>query len=674
VGTFRDSHKAFKRDFKIESKYQPCGDQPRAIEALNRSLVAGHHYQTLLGVTGSGKTFTIGNVIAAQNKPTLVLAPNKTLAAQLYNEYRELFPNNNVRYFVSYYDYYQPEAYVPNTDTYIEKDAAVNEEIDKLRHSATRALLEYTDTIVVASVSCIYGLGDPEDYFNMMLFIEVGDRIPREEVLKRLIYMQYSRSETEFSRGNFRVRGECIDILTSDQDVPAIRLVYFGDEIEEIREVNAITGVTMRKLERCAIYPVSHFVTDRAHVDAAIKSIKQELDEWLPVLKKQGKIMEADRLEQRTLYDLELLSEIGFCSGVENYSRHLTQRKAGEPPTTLIDYFPEDFLLVIDESHVTVPQVGGMYHGDQARKQTLVDYGFRLPSALDNRPLNLDEFWQRTNQVVFVSATPGEFELRVSQGMVIEQVNRPTGLLDPEITIKPALNQVDDLLDEIKYTIAQGERVLVTTLTKKMAMDLADYLREVGIKCRYLHSDVHTIERVEILRGLRKGDFDVLIGINLLREGLDLVEVSLVAILDADKEGFLRSTRSLIQTMGRAARNVHGRVIMYADSVTQSMKEAIGESNRRREIQANFNKEHDIVPRSASKSVAAPLLGESEEINLEKLSVSGKEYSIPKDSKKQQELIEFLRKKMFAAAAKKAYEQAAEYRDVIKKLEEIQLS
>ena len=666
--SFRDRHTPCKKMFSMVSPFEPRGDQPNAIKQLNKYLDEGHHYRTLLGVTGSGKTFTIGNVIASQNKPALIIAPNKTLAAQLYNEFKELFPNNNVRYFVSYYDYYQPEAYVPSTDTYIEKDAATNEEIDKLRHSATRAILEYSDTIVVASVSCIYGLGDPEEYFNMMLFLEVGDTISRDDVLKQLIYMQYTRSDEEFLRGNFRVRGENIDILPSDQDEHAIRLLFFGDEIEEIREIDAVTGITIRKIERCAIYPVSHFVTDRERVDSAIKSIKKELEEWLPELRNRGKAFEAERLEQRTLYDLELLSEIGFCSGIENYSRHLTNREAGEPPKTLLDYFPKDFLLVIDESHVTVSQLGGMYRGDQARKKTLIDYGFRLPSALDNRPLNLEEFWQRTNQVVFVSATPGDFELQISEGRVVEQVNRPTGLLDPVVVVKPATNQVDDLLDEIRATIANDERVLVTTLTKKMAEDLSRYLREVGIQCRYLHSDVQTLERVEILRGLRKGDFDVLIGINLLREGLDLVEVSLVAILDADKEGFLRSTRSLIQTMGRAARNVHGRVIMYADTITQSMREAINEAERRRQIQAQFNAEHGIVPQSAKKAVSAPIVGSDEEIDLHELTISGQIYEIPKNQKEQQVLIEKMRKEMFAHAAKKEFEQAAELRDAIKKL------
>ena len=650
----------------LRSKFEPCGDQPRAIAELNRNLAAGHRYQTLLGVTGSGKTFTIGNVVAKQNRPALVIAPNKTLAAQLYAEFKELFPENSVRYFVSYYDYYQPEAYIPTTDTYIEKDASINDEIDKLRHSATRAILESTDTIVVASVSCIYGLGAPEDYFNMMLFVERGDRVSREEVLRQLVYMQYSRSDIEFVRGCFRVRGETIDIFPSDQDERALRLLFFGDEIEDVREIDSITGATLRRLERCAIYPVSHYVTNQEAVERAITRTEAELKEWLPVLRSQGKVLEAQRLEQRTLYDMELLSEIGFCPGIENYSRHLSGRAAGEPPTTLLDYFPEGFVLIIDESHVTLPQLGGMFRGDQARKQTLIEYGFRLPSALDNRPLNLDEFWARVEQVIFVSATPGDVEFGLSQGRIVEQVNRPTGLLDPEVVVKPARNQVDDLLDEINTTVARHERVLVTTLTKKMAEDLARYLREAGIKCRYLHSDIQTLERFEILRGLRRGDFDVLIGINLLREGLDLVEVSLVAILDADKEGFLRSARSLIQTMGRAARNINGRVLLYADTITRSMSEAIEEANRRRAIQAAFNAAHGIQPRSATKEIQGPLGNVPSEEESSYVDAFGEVHEIPADRKAQQELIERLRQEMFAAAAKKEFERAAVLRDTIK--------
>jgi excinuclease ABC subunit B len=626
-------------------------------------------FQTLLGVTGSGKTFTIANVIAKQNRPTLVIAPNKTLAAQLYNEFLEFFPKNRVRYFVSYYDYYQPEAYIPSTDTYIEKDSAINEEIDKMRHAATKALLESRDTIIVASVSCIYGLGAPEDYFKMMLFLEKGDRIPREDVIRKLVHMQYKRTDIEFVRGSFRVRGETIDIFPSDQDSAAIRLLFFGDEVEEIREIDALTGTTIKALQSCAVYPVSHFVTSRDSIDRAIVSIKAELAERLKQMLHEGKPLEGQRLEQRTLYDLELLDEIGFCRGIENYSRHIAGRNAGEPPTTLLDYFPKDFLLVVDESHVTIPQLGGMYRGDRARKQTLVDFGFRLPSALDNRPLNLDEFWDRTGQTIFVSATPADLELEKSEGVIVEQVNRPTGLLDPPVTIKPATHQIDDLLVEIRRCVDAGERILAITLTKKMAEDLSAYLREIGVKARYLHSDITTIERVEILRGLRRGDFDVLIGINLLREGLDLVEVSLVAILDADKEGFLRSTRSLIQIMGRAARNVNGRVILYADQMTKSMEAAIAETERRRTIQAAFNAEHGIIPHSAKRGEQRSL-GDAVDMALaEAEKVYGAD--IPEDPKEQQKLVESLKKEMFDAAARREYERAAQLRDRIKAVTEV---
>ncbi|MBX7138979.1 MAG: excinuclease ABC subunit UvrB [Oligoflexia bacterium] len=652
--------------FSLVSQFEPRGDQPQAIAALNRNLEAGRKYQTLLGITGSGKTFSVANVIAKQNRPTLVIAPNKTLAAQLYGEFKEFFPGNRVRYFVSYYDYYQPEAYVPSTDTYIEKDAAINDEIDKLRHSSTRAILEGTDTIVIASVSCIYGLGAPEDYFNMMLFAEKGDVIAREELLRKLVQMQYRRSDLDFTRGYFRVRGDTVDIFPSDEDAKAIRLVFFGDQVEEIREIDSISGATLRRLERCTIYPVSHFVTERSRVVKAIATIRAELDAWYPKLLAKGKLLEAERLKQRTLYDLELLYEVGFCPGIENYSRHVAGRKEGDPPTTLIDYFPKDFLLVIDESHVTVPQLGGMYRGDRSRKQTLVEYGFRLPSALDNRPLNQDEFWARATQTIFVSATPGDYELELSQGALIEQVNRPTGLLDPEVLVRPALNQVDDLLEEVRKTIERGDRVLVTTLTKKMSEDLSDYMRELGIKCRYLHSDINAIERVEILRGLRRGDFDVLIGINLLREGLDLVEVSLVAILDADKEGFLRSARSLIQTIGRAARNINGRAILYADVMTDSIRAAVTETERRRRIQAAFNAKHGIIPTSARSSIQPSLAPAPEfsEIDLAGLSVE-----VPKDADGQRKLLETLKREMFDAAAKREFERAANLRDTINRIQ-----
>lgn len=649
--------------FTLASAFSPRGDQPQAIEKLSAQLVAGERFQTLLGVTGSGKTFTIANVIAKVNRPTLVIAPNKTLAAQLYSEFKEFFPENRVKYFVSYYDYYQPEAYVPSTDTFIEKDSAINDEIDKMRHSATKALLEATDCIIVASVSCIYGLGAPEDYFNMMLFVERGERISREEVLNKLVAMQFSRSELEFQRGNFRARGETVDIFPASEDSAATRLVFFGDEIEEIREIDPLSGSTLRLLDKSAIYPVSHFVTERESIERAIKSIRKELKERLIEMRGAGRALEAERLEQRTLYDLELLQEIGFCPGIENYSRHISGRTPGEPPATLIDYFPDNFLLVLDESHVTLPQLGGMFRGDRSRKETLVEYGFRLPSALDNRPLNLEEFWQRVGQTIFVSATPAELELKLSGPRVVEQVNRPTGLLDPEVSVRPATNQVDDLLEEIRRTIEQGDRVLVTTLTKRMAEDLAEYLRELSIRCRYLHSDINTVERVEILRGLRKGDFDVLIGINLLREGLDLVEVSLVAVLDADKEGFLRSTRSLIQTMGRAARNVRGRVILYADRITDSMRDAIAETDRRRAIQAEFNRKHGITPQSARNVMPASLTNEvasgaelNDQVPFE---------SIPSSVEAQKRLIETLRAEMFDAAGKKNFEAAAALRDRI---------
>ncbi len=652
--------------FQLTTQFNPCGDQPQAIASLDENLQKGVRFQTLLGVTGSGKTFTVANVIARQNRPTLIIAPNKTLAAQLYGEFVEFFPKNRVRYFVSYYDYYQPEAYIPSTDTYIEKDSAINDEIDKMRHAATKALLETRDTIIVASVSCIYGLGAPEDYFKMMLYVERGDVAPREQVIRQLVQMQYKRTDIEFVRGSFRVRGENIDIFPSDQDSAAVRLIFFGDELEELREIDPITGATLRKVESCAVYPVSHFVTEREAVDRAVVSIRKELEERGREMLFQGKLLESQRLEQRTLYDVELLQEIGFCPGIENYSRHIAGREPGEPPTTLLDYFPDDFLLVVDESHVTVPQLGGMYRGDRARKQTLVEFGFRLPSALDNRPLNQEEFWSRVGQTIFVSATPADFELERSEGVVIEQVNRPTGLLDPGVSVRPATHQVDDLIGEIRKTVEAGERVLAITLTKKMSEDLAAYLRELGIRSRYLHSDITTIERVEILRGLRRGDFDVLIGINLLREGLDLVEVSLVAILDADKEGFLRSTKSLIQIMGRAARNVNGRVILYADTMTRSMKEAISETDRRRAIQDEFNKKHGITPRTATRAQQIALGEPAEESGAGgKLNVS-----IPEDPKEAQRLLDSLRRSMFDAAAKREYEKAAEFRDTIKAIQE----
>lgn len=653
--------------FRLSSPFVPKGDQPGAIQNLVENLESNVRFQTLLGITGSGKTFSIANVIEKVKRPTLVIAPNKTLAAQLYSEFKEFFPDNRVRYFVSYYDYYQPEAYIPSTDTYIEKDSAINEEIDKMRHAATKALLEGRDTIIVASVSCIYGLGAPDDYFKMMLYLEKGDEVQREDVIRKLIQIQYQRGDVQFKRGTFRVRGDTIDIFPSDQDSKAIRLMFLGDVVEEIREIDSLSGETISKKNSITVYPVSHFVTDQEALMKASRAIVSELKIRLSELQKQGKLLEAQRLEQRTMYDVELMQEIGFCSGIENYSRHLTARAAGTPPTTLIDYFPKDFLLVIDESHITLPQLGGMFRGDRSRKETLVNFGFRLPSALDNRPLNIEEFWERVGQTIFVSATPGDRELELSGGVIIEQVNRPTGLLDPEPIIRPAKNQVDDLLNEVRVAVDKGERVLVTTLTKKMAEDLAEYFREIGIKAKYLHSDIETIERVEILRGLRRGDFDVLIGINLLREGLDLVEVALVAILDADKEGFLRSTRSLIQTMGRAARNINGRVILYADKITRSIDEAVSETNRRRKIQAEYNKLHGIIPESAKRGVDAGLVPDSPERIIEQTP------DIPKDPKEQQKLVEGLRKEMFEAAAKREFETAAKLRDRIQAVQKAML-
>lgn len=657
-------------EFQLRSPFKPKGDQPKAITKLTKNLKDNVYFQTVLGVTGSGKTFTIANVIQNLNRPALVIAPNKTLAAQLYSEFKEFFPENAVSYFVSYYDYYQPEAYVPSTDTYIEKDSSINEEIDKMRHSATCSVLERKDAIVIASVSCIYGLGAPEQYFALMLFVEINQELDRDDCISKLLAMQYKRSEIEFTRGSFRVRGDTIDIFPASQDAKAIRIVFFGDEVEELLEIDALSGQKIRDLSRVAIYPVSHFVTDKKNVELAVTKIKKELKEWLPRFKNQGKVLEAERLKQRTLYDCELLMEVGFCPGVENYSRHMDGREEGDAPATLLDYFSEDFILIIDESHVTIPQIGGMYKGDRARKTTLVDYGFRLPSALDNRPLKADEFWQRAGQVVCVSATPGEFELEKSQDHVIQLINRPTGLVDPEVEIKPATNQVDDLIHEIRKTIELGDRVLVTTLTKKMAEDLTDYLSECQIACRYLHSDINTIERVEILKGLRAGEFDVLIGINLLREGLDLVEVSLVAILDADKEGFLRSKRSLIQTMGRAARNIRGRVIMYADRITRSMQEALDETKRRRDIQLEYNKANSITPESA-KRADQHSLGDIE-LDAEIINSVDSSFNaeIPKDEKSQKELIKKLTDSMLNAAKEKEFERAAKIRDTLHDLKQ----
>ncbi len=589
-------------DFKVVSQYEPTGDQPQAIDTLAKGFEDGKKFQTLLGVTGSGKTFTMAKIIERINKPTLVIAHNKTLAAQLYNEFKEFFPDNAVEYFVSYYDYYQPEAYVPQSDTYIEKDSAVNEEIDKLRHSATAALFERKDVLIVASVSCIYGLGAPIDYKNMTLSIRPGMEYPREDVLRRLVEIQYDRNDLNFVRGTFRVRGDTVEVFPASSSDVAIRIEFFGDEIDRISEVDSLTGKVLSTLNHIAIFPASHYVTDRDNLNRALRDIRQELDERLKELKAQDKLLEAQRLEQRTNYDMEMIQEMGFCSGIENYSRHLDGRAPGSMPHTLIDYFPDDFLIMVDESHVTIPQIGGMYEGDRSRKTTLVDFGFRLPSALDNRPLKFTEFEGKIKQMLFVSATPNKYEKAHSE-QTAEQIIRPTGLLDPEISLRPVTGQIDDLIAEINAVTAKKEKVLVTTLTKKMAEDLTDYLREAGIRVKYLHSDIDTLERLEIIRDLRMDVFDVLVGINLLREGLDIPEVSLVAILDADKEGFLRSETSLIQTVGRAARNANGRVIMYADTMTDSMRKAINETNRRRNIQEEYNLEHGIVPKTIIKKV-----------------------------------------------------------------------
>lgn len=591
-----------EHQFEIISAYSPQGDQPVAIEKLVEGINSGKKKQVLLGATGTGKTFTISNVIKEVQKPTLVMAHNKTLAGQLYSELKDFFPNNAVEYFVSYYDYYQPEAYVPQTDTFIEKDAQINDEIDKLRHSATSALFERDDVIIVASVSCIYGLGSPEEYRELVVSLRVGMEKDRNQLLRELVDVQYGRNDIDFKRGTFRVRGDVVEIFPASLDEHCIRIEFFGDEIDRIREVNALTGEVLAERDHVAIFPASHFVTREEKMKVAIENIEKELEERLKDLNDNGKLLEAQRIEQRTRYDLEMMREMGFCSGIENYSRHLTLRPAGATPYTLLDYFPEDFLIVMDESHVSVPQVRAMYNGDQARKQVLVDHGFRLPSALDNRPLMFDEFEEKTNQVIYVSATPGPYELEQSPE-VIEQIIRPTGLLDPPIDIRPIEGQIDDLLGEIQDRIAKNERVLITTLTKKMSEDLTDYLKDVGIKVNYLHSEIKTLERIEIIRDLRLGKFDVLVGINLLREGLDIPEVSLVAILDADKEGFLRSERSLIQTIGRAARNENGRVIMYADRITRSMGIAIEETQRRRTIQEAYNKEHGITPKTIQKGV-----------------------------------------------------------------------
>ncbi|KAF1300151.1 MULTISPECIES: excinuclease ABC subunit UvrB [Enterococcus] len=650
--------------FELVSKYQPAGDQPEAIRELVEGVVEGKKAQILLGATGTGKTYTISNLIKEVNKPTLIIAHNKTLAGQLYGEFKEFFPNNAVEYFVSYYDYYQPEAYVPSSDTYIEKDSSVNDEIDKLRHSATSALLERNDVIVVASVSCIFGLGSPVEYQKQVVSLRVGMEISRDRLLRNLIDIQFERNDIDFQRGRFRVRGDVVEIFPASRDERALRIEFFGDEIDRIREVDALTGEILSETEHVSIFPATHFVTNEDYLEHGIASIQAELKDRLEVLRSENKLLEAQRLEQRTNYDLEMLREMGYTSGIENYSRHMDGRKEGEPPYTLIDFFPDDFLLVVDESHVTMPQVRGMYNGDRARKQMLVDYGFRLPSALDNRPLRLEEFEEHVNQIVYVSATPGPYEAEQTD-TVIQQIIRPTGLLDPVIEVRPIMGQIDDLVGEINARSEKNQRVFVTTLTKKMSEDLTDYLKELGIKVKYLHSDIKTLERTEIIRDLRLGEFDVLIGINLLREGLDVPEVSLVAILDADKEGFLRSERSLVQTIGRAARNSDGKVIMYADKMTDSMQRAIDETARRRSIQQKYNEEHGIVPKTIIKEIR-------DLISITKVAEEDEAYETTsfEDLSREEKaiLLSKLEKEMKDAAKALDFETAATLRDTILEL------
>ncbi|WP_347552858.1 excinuclease ABC subunit UvrB [Pseudalkalibacillus hwajinpoensis] len=653
-----------ERKFELVSDYEPEGDQPEAIKKLVEGVRSKERHQTLLGATGTGKTFTMSNVIQEVNKPTLIIAHNKTLAGQLYSEFKEYFPNNAVEYFVSYYDYYQPEAYIPHSDTFIEKDASINDEIDKLRHSATSSLFERNDVIIVASVSCIYGLGNPEEYKSLVVSLRKGMEKDRDQLLRDMVDVQYARNDINFTRGTFRVRGDVVEIFPASRDEHCIRVEFFGDEIDRITEVNSLTGEILGEREHVAIFPASHFVTREEKLKLAIQRIEAELEERLKVLNNEGKLLEAQRLEQRTRYDVEMMAEMGFCSGIENYSRHLTLRDAGATPYTLMDYFPEDFLIMVDESHVTLPQVRGMYNGDQARKGVLVDHGFRLPSAKDNRPLRFEEFEEKAHQFVYVSATPGPYEEEHST-RVVEQIIRPTGLLDPTIEIRPIEGQIDDLLDEINKRSERNERVLVTTLTKKMSEDLTDYLLEMGVKVRYLHSEIKTLERIEIIRDLRLGVFDVLVGINLLREGLDIPEVSLVTILDADKEGFLRSERSLIQTIGRAARNSGGHVILYADKVTKSMDIAINETNRRREIQMDYNEKYGITPKTIQKKVR-------EGIRATVAAEDGEEYTVPKQGKmtKQEraKVIENVEKEMKESARELNFERAAELRDLLLEL------
>ncbi len=652
--------------FHLASKYEPAGDQPAAIAELVDGVKGGEKAQILLGATGTGKTFTISNVIQEVNKPTLVIAHNKTLAGQLYGEFKEFFPDNAVEYFVSYYDYYQPEAYVPSSDTYIEKDSSINDEIDKLRHSATSSLLERNDVIVVASVSCIFGLGDPREYSQQVVSLRVGMEMDRNELLKSLVDIQFERNDIDFQRGRFRVRGDVVEIFPASRDEHALRVEFFGDEIDRIREVDALTGETVGETEHVAIFPATHFVTNEEHMEHAISQIQEELEARLKVLRSENKLLEAQRLEQRTNYDIEMMREMGYTSGIENYSRHMDGRQEGEPPYTLLDFFPDDFLLVIDESHVTMPQIRGMYNGDRARKQMLVDYGFRLPSALDNRPLRLEEFEQHVNQIVYVSATPGPYEMEQTE-TVVQQIIRPTGLLDPEVEIRPIMGQIDDLVGEIHERIEKDQRVFVTTLTKKMAEDLTDYFKELGLKVKYLHSDVKTLERTEIIRDLRLGEFDILIGINLLREGIDVPEVSLIAILDADKEGFLRSERSLVQTMGRAARNAEGKVIMYADKITDSMQRAMDETARRRAIQEAYNEEHGIEPKTIIKEIR-DLISISKTADKDETVVQLDKSYEDLSRQEKADLLMKLEREMKDAAKALDFETAATLRDTILEL------
>ncbi len=659
--------------FKLVTTFEPKGDQPQAIEHLTRGIEEGLEHQTLLGVTGSGKTFTIANVIARLNRPALVVAPNKTLAAQLFSEFSELFPENAVEYFVSYYDYYQPEAYVPRKDLYIEKDSAINEKIDKMRHAATYSLFERNDVIIVASVSCIYGLGSPEAYSGMLLLLSPGQKIDRRAILSKLIEINYQRNDTDFHRGTFRVRGDVIEVFPAYEEARAMRIEMWGDEIERVSWIDPLRGETIEILEKAAIYPASHYVVSKSQLEQASAQIEADLKKRLQFFRSTGKLLEAQRLEERTNYDLEMLIQMGRCMGIENYSRYFDGRLPGEPPPTLLDFFPKDYLLFVDESHITIPQFGGMSRGDRSRKETLVDYGFRLPSAMDNRPLKFEEFVERTNQTIYVSATPADYEMEISKGVVVEQIIRPTGLIDPELIVKPAKGQVDDLLEEIRKTAKKKERVLVTTLTKRMAEDLTDYYRDLGIRVKYLHSDIDTMERVKILKALRQGLFDVLVGINLLREGLDLPEVSLVAILDADHEGFLRNARSLIQTFGRAARNVNGRVILYADKTTGSMQQAIDETNRRRKIQKEYNRQNNITPTSIKKNLGTVLRSvyEQDYVTVPKVSDIEERYHSVKEIVRQ---IARLKKDMQEAANNLEFEFAAELRDELKMLEQAELN